>query len=61
MEKILLKDGWYRYRTVGSHHQYKHNSKKGKITIPRHSKELKKATVNSIVKQAGLKEKECKI
>jgi len=58
MEKILLKDGWYLYRTVGSHHQYKHKMKPGKVTIPRHCKELKQATANSILKQAGLKEKE---
>lgn len=61
IEKILLKDGWYLYKTVGSHYQYKHNNKLGKITIPRHCKELKKAIVNSILKQAGIKEtkKEC--
>ena len=61
MEKILLKEGWYLYKTVGSHYQYKHSDKLGKITIPRHCKELKKAIVNSILKQAGLKEtkKEC--
>lgn len=58
MEKILLKDGWYRYRIVGSHYQYKHGNKLGKVTIPRHCKELKKATVNAILKQSGLKEKE---
>ncbi len=58
MEKILLKDGWYFYRTVGSHYQYKHESKPGKVTIPRHCKELKTAVVASIQKQAGLKEGE---
>ena len=56
IEKILLKDGWYCYKVVGSHYQYKHNTKKGKITIPRHCKELKKGTVNSILKSAQLKE-----
>ncbi len=61
MEKILFGDGWYRYKTVGSHYQYKHPIKQGKITIPRHNKELKKATVNSIFKQARLKEKEKKV
>ena len=55
MEKILLKDGWYIYKTVGSHHQYKHPTKIGKVTVPRHCKELKKALVNSILKQANLK------
>ncbi len=58
MERILLKDGWYLYRTVGSHYQYKHESKQGKVTIPRHCKELKTAVVYSIRKQAGLKEGE---
>lgn len=53
MERILLKDGWYLYRTVGSHYQYKHESKQGKVTIPRHCKELKTAVVYSIRKQAG--------
>ncbi len=57
MEKILLKDGWYLYKTIGSHYQYKHNSKPGKVTIPRHCKELKKAVVKSIQKQAGIIEK----
>lgn len=56
IEKLLLKDGWYRYKVVGSHYQYKHNVKLGKITIPKHCKELKKGTLNSILKQANLKE-----
>lgn len=55
IEKILLRDGWYRYKIVGSHYQYKHNVKKAKITISRHCKELKKGTLNSILKQAELK------
>ena len=61
LEKILLKDGWYRYKVVGSHYQYKHNTKIGKITIPRHCKELKKGTLNSILKQANLKEYKDKV
>lgn len=61
LEKILLKDGWYRYKVVGSHYQYKHNIKRGKITIPRHCKELKKGTLNSILKQANLKEYKDKV
>ena len=61
LEKILLRDGWYRYKVVGSHYQYKHNIKRGKITIPRHCKELKKGTLNSILKQANLKEYKDKV
>ena len=33
VEKMLLADGWYEVKIVGSHHQYKHPTKKGKITI----------------------------
>ena len=55
LEKILKKDGWYLYDTVGSHYQYKHKTKKGKITIPRHCKEMKKGTLYSILKQSDIK------
>ncbi len=27
--KLLLEDGWYEVNVVGSHHQYKHPTKKG--------------------------------
>ncbi|MGP1577606.1 MAG: type II toxin-antitoxin system HicA family toxin, partial [Treponema sp.] len=51
------KDGWYLQSTIGSHYHYVHDSKKGKVTIPFHgNKELSKYVVNSILKQAGLKE-----
>lgn len=55
IEKILKKDGWYYYDTVGSHMQFKHKTKKGKVTIPRHGGDIKPGTLNSILKQAGLK------
>jgi len=55
MIKLLVKDGWYLVGIEGSHYQYKHPTKKGKITIPMHSKDLKKGLANSILKQAGLK------
>ncbi|MCI5919810.1 MAG: type II toxin-antitoxin system HicA family toxin [Roseburia sp.] len=54
-EKILLKDGWYFVKQVGSHRQYKHPTKPGKVTIPFHSGDLDKGTAESILKQAGLK------
>ena len=53
--KLIEKDGWYLVGVEGSHHQFKHPVKKGKVTIPVHSKDLKKGLVNSILKQAGLK------
>lgn len=54
VEKLLLSDGWYYVRQVGSHRQYKHPHKTGKITIPFHPGDLDKGTVKSILSQAGL-------
>lgn len=54
IEKIILKDGWVFKGARGSHYQYIHPHKKGKITIPRHNGDLDKLTVKSIFKQAGI-------
>lgn len=53
--KIIKKDGWYLVRVRGSHHQFKHDTKHGKVTIPHPRKYLPKGTIKSIMKQAGLK------
>jgi predicted RNA binding protein YcfA (HicA-like mRNA interferase family) len=53
--KILKADGWELVHTVGSHHQFKHPAKAGKVTVPHPKKDLPKGTVNSVLKQAGLK------
>ncbi len=55
--KLLHKDGWraVENRTRGSHIQLKHPSKKGKVTVPDHSGDIPPGTLNSILKQAGLK------
>lgn len=55
MEKLILSDGWIFKAQVGSHKQYIHPTKQGKVTIPFHTKDLPKGTENSILKQAGLK------
>jgi predicted RNA binding protein YcfA (HicA-like mRNA interferase family) len=52
---MIEKDGWYIARTRGSHHIFKHLSKKGIVVIPHPEKDVPKGTVNSILKQAGLK------
>lgn len=57
MERIILKDGWYVVSQDGSHRQYKHPTKKGKVTIPFHTKDLSKFTELSIYKQAGIERK----
>ena len=48
-------DGWYKVGTEGSHHQYKHPTKKGRVTIVHPEKEVHPKTAASILKQAGLK------
>ena len=57
IEKIIKADGWLKIKgTSGtSHKQYKHPIKPGKVTIPYKSGNLPPGTVNSILKQAGLK------
>lgn len=55
IEKIIMDDGWFLYKQVGSHMQYKHPTKPGKVTVPNHTRDIDKGTVNSILKQAGLK------
>ncbi len=55
IEKLLLADGWYLADVSGSHHQYKHPSKPGKVTLPNHRGDIPVRVVNSILKQAGLK------
>lgn len=54
--KMLEDDGWRIARTRGSHRQYKHSTKKGLVTIAGKSNDdLAKGTLNSILKQAGIK------
>ena len=55
LEKLIKKDGWIFKAQEGSHRHYTHPFKKGKVTIPFHSKDITKATEISILKQAGLK------
>ena len=56
MEKIILADGWVFKEQHGSHRQYVHPTKDGKVTIPFYKgKELDKRTELSIRRQAGLK------
>jgi len=54
--KLLKKNGWYEVAQKGSHKQFKHETKTGKITIPDHKgKDIAIGTLNAILKQAGLK------
>ena len=53
--KILKDDGWTEKAQKGSHLQVEHSEKKGKVTVPIHGGDIPKGTLNSIMKQAGLK------
>lgn len=53
--KELHEDGRYETGQRGSHLNLKHPTKPGKVTIPIHSGDLPRGTLNSILKQAGLK------
>jgi len=53
--KLIEVDGWYIVATKGSHRQYKHSVKTGRLTIAGHPKDdLAPGTLNSIFKQAKL-------
>lgn len=56
--RMIEVDGWYLVATKGSHRQYKHPTKPGRVTIAGHpNHDLAPGTLNSILKQAQLKEK----
>jgi predicted RNA binding protein YcfA (HicA-like mRNA interferase family) len=54
--KLLREDGWYLVATRGSHRQFKHPRKPGRVTV--HGKpgdDVSPGTPNSILKQSGLR------
>lgn len=54
--QLLKADGWAEVTRRGSHRQLKHPTKKGRVTVPgKLSDNLAPGTLNSILKQAGLK------
>jgi len=55
--RLIEDDGWYQVATRGSHRQFKHPAKPGRVTVAgKPSDDLAPGTLNSILKQAGLKE-----
>ena len=55
--RIIEKDGWFMVAQKGSHRQYKHPAKPGRVTIAGHpNDDLAPGTLNSILRQAGLKD-----
>lgn len=55
--RLIESNGWQLVATRGSHRQFKHPTKPGRVTIAgKPSDDLAPGTWNSILKQAGLKE-----
>jgi predicted RNA binding protein YcfA (HicA-like mRNA interferase family) len=55
MLRLLEDGGWYLVTTVGSHRQYKHPTKAGRVTVlGKLGRDLPVGTERSTLKQAGL-------
>jgi predicted RNA binding protein YcfA (HicA-like mRNA interferase family) len=55
--KLIEADGWFLVATRGSYRQYKHPRKPGRVTVAgKPSDDLAPGTLNSILKQAGLRD-----
>ena len=52
--RMLQSDGWQWVATRGSHRQFKHDSKPGRVTPGKPSDDLAPGTLNSIYKLASL-------
>ena len=56
--RLIEGDDWFLVATQGSHRQYKHAVKPGRVTIAgKPSDDMAPGTLNSVLKQAGLKER----
>jgi predicted RNA binding protein YcfA (HicA-like mRNA interferase family) len=53
---LIESDGWIQVRTKGSHRQFRHPTKPGIVTVAgKASVDIPPGTLNSVLKQAGLK------
>ena len=51
----LRADGWYQVAQKGSHVQFKHPTKPGRVTVVHPIKDIPLGTLRSIEKQAGIR------
>lgn len=52
--KAVEADGWYEVAQKGSHKQFKHPAKPGRVTVPHPKKDMPAGTLRSIERQAGI-------
>ncbi|MXX76326.1 MAG: type II toxin-antitoxin system HicA family toxin [Holophagales bacterium] len=50
---MLQQDGWVHVATKGSHRQFSHPTKPGRVTVPHPKKDIPRGTAASIYRQAG--------
>jgi predicted RNA binding protein YcfA (HicA-like mRNA interferase family) len=53
--KILKQNGWLEVAKVGSHSQFRHPDKKGRVTVPHPKKDIPIGTLKSIERQSGIR------
>lgn len=53
--RILQEDGWFEVGCEGDHHQFKHLTKKGRVTVTHPKKDIPLPTLKRIQQQAGIK------
>lgn len=53
--KLLKDEGWFEVNQAGSHKQFKHPIKQGRVTVPHPKRDIPIGTLRSIEKQAGVK------
>jgi predicted RNA binding protein YcfA (HicA-like mRNA interferase family) len=53
--RLLEQEGWQEVNHVGSHKQFKHPTRPGRVTVPHPNRDIPRGTLKSIEKQAGIK------
>jgi predicted RNA binding protein YcfA (HicA-like mRNA interferase family) len=53
--RLLKEEGWQEVNHVGSHKQFKHPTRPGRVTVPHPNRDIPRGTLKSIEKQAGIK------
>ena len=53
--RVLLADGWFEVAHEGSHKQFKHATKAGRVTVPHPKRDIPVGTLKSIEKQAEIR------
>ena len=51
----LKRHGWFEINQEGSHKQFKHPAKKGRVTVPYPKRDIPIGTLKSIERQAGIR------